>query len=268
MANGLSDVVVGPMAPAPLDPVAPWDGVGGSYTSVWDEARQRMILYTGAFGGDAEHDNDLTTGETQVLTYYPATDTWERLPSVPTQQYHPTMLLAGDLLVIGSGPFYALDLTTAVGEPVDSPATISPAPVTGPPTGGPPYLHLGEAVPDLPAFEPTTDIEQAIVDAVHQAFGGPYNAPDAAGYEDAEELQDAFDRGVEMYPEHAEGISSIVWDVVILSDTEAQAVFDIVDDGRAVTATTTGRIVLIDGDWQVSRDTLCELMTRGGIPCP
>jgi hypothetical protein len=184
------------------------------------------------------------------------------------------MVVAGDLLVVGAGPFYALDLSETVGEPIDDdpPATTASTATTAPvaPTtnSGPPSHRLGDPIRELPAHQPTTDVEQAIIDAVHQAFGGEYNPATREGFEDAEELDEAFDRGLEAYPEHAEGTSAIVWDVVILSDTEAHATFDIVDDGRAVTATTIGLIVLVDGEWQVSQYTFCELMARASLACP
>jgi hypothetical protein len=59
-----------------------------------------------------------------------------------------------------------------------------------------------------------------------------------------------------------------VYEVTIVSDTEAEVVFDIIDDGKLVTATTTGRVVLLDGTWTIAQATICEMMSRGGLRCP
>jgi hypothetical protein len=245
-----------------------WVGPQPGDSTVWDEARQRLLIYLGSVGD--EQFSASAPGDTEVVAYYPASDSLAQLPSVPTRQDRPEMAVAGDLLVLGTDPFYALDVATTVENPIDdAPATIvTTDPITPSTVSGPPSHHLGQPISDLPAFEPATDVEQAIVDAVHQAFAGPYNAATRDGYEDAEELDEAFDRGLEAYPQHAEGTSAIVWEVVVLSDTEAHATFDIVDDGRAVTATTIGLIVLLDGDWQVSQYTFCELMARARLACP
>jgi hypothetical protein len=156
------------------------------------------------------------------------------------------------------------------GDALAPPVSASAPPITAAPDDvetWPPRGALGQAAPAVPPFEAANDIEQAIVDAVYAAFGGgPYLAGDAERFEG--DLEGAFDEATEVYPEHAEGIRAAVYEVTIVSDTEARVVFDIIDDGKLVTATTTGRVVLLDGVWTIAQDTICEMMSRGGLRCP
>jgi hypothetical protein len=153
-----------------------------------------------------------------------------------------------------------------------TPAIVSPSspPVSAAPDQSapwPPRGSLGDAAPSVPPFEAADATEQAVVDAVYAAFGGgPYVAGDAERFEG--DLEGAFDEATEIYPEHAEGIRAAVYEVTIVSDTEAEVVFDIIDDGKLVTATTTGRVVLLDGTWTIAQATICEMMSRGGLRCP
>lgn len=157
-------------------------------------------------------------------------------------------------------------------EPVPVTTTLEPTQPTlaAPPpdaTGRPPMGSLGSPAPDLPPFAADNEVEQAIVDAVYAAFGGgPYIKGDRSRFEG--DVSDAFDEAVERYPQHAEGIAAAVYEVTLLSPTEAEVVFDVIDDDVLVTATTRGRVLLIDGRWTVSQATICEMLRRGGLRCP
>jgi DNA-binding beta-propeller fold protein YncE len=94
-----------PIADAPLGDAVIKSETPGSSSAIWDPVGERMILYAGAYGTTTE------TSNVAVLAYHPATDTWQRLPSVPDQGRHPTMTMVNELLVIGDGPFHALDLS-------------------------------------------------------------------------------------------------------------------------------------------------------------
>jgi hypothetical protein len=59
-----------------------------------------------------------------------------------------------------------------------------------------------------------------------------------------------------------------VYEVGMLSDTEALVVFDIFDDGLTITATTQGSVVFVDGEWVVAQATVCEIMSRARLRCP
>ena len=96
-----------PMADSPLGLVDWWDGAPGSNSATWDAQRRRMIVYTGAIGrrlGEEADENAMTP----VLAYYPVDDSWERLPSLPATYHHPTLVMAGDQLIVASSSFYAL----------------------------------------------------------------------------------------------------------------------------------------------------------------
>lgn len=95
-----------PISDAPVGPVDWWDGTPGSNSAVWDAARSRMIVYTGAIGTGRDPD-----AATPVLAYYPERDAWEELPTVPTQHHHPTLTIAGERLIVSAGSFFALDLS-------------------------------------------------------------------------------------------------------------------------------------------------------------
>lgn len=96
-----------PMADSPLGPVDWWQGTPGSNSATWDTERRRMIVYTGAIGHGRGEETD-ENAATSVLAYYPDDDSWESLPSVSANYYHPTLVMAGDQLIVASSSFHAL----------------------------------------------------------------------------------------------------------------------------------------------------------------
>lgn len=99
-----------PMADSPLGAVDWWEGTPGSNSATWDAERRRMIVYTGAIGrGLGEETNE--NAATPMLAYYPDDDSWERLPSLPAAYHHPTLVIAGDRLIVASSSFNALEFS-------------------------------------------------------------------------------------------------------------------------------------------------------------
>jgi hypothetical protein len=96
-----------PIADAPLAPIDWWNGTAGSNSAVWDASHNRMIVYTGAIATGRTAATD-----TPVLAYYPAQDSWQVLPSLPTAYHHPTLTIADGRLIANLGSFYSLDLSS------------------------------------------------------------------------------------------------------------------------------------------------------------
>jgi hypothetical protein len=162
----------------------------------------------------------------------------------------------------GAGPTEPVPVTTTLDPTQPTLATVPPNR-----TGVPPMGSLGSPAPDLPPFDAENEVEQAIIDAVYAAFGGgPYIKGDHSRFEG--DMSEAFDEAVEQYPQHAEGIAAAVYEVTLLNESEAEVVFDVIDDDVLVTATTRGRVILVDGTWVVAQATICEMMARGGLRCP
>jgi hypothetical protein len=54
----------------------------------------------------------------------------------------------------------------------------------------------------------------------------------------------------------------------LVSDHEATFDYDVLNAGNVVIPGQHGRAVLVDGRWEVTRDTVCALLEQGGITCP
>jgi hypothetical protein len=191
------------------------------------------------------------------------------LPTVDQVTAHGTTSFAGGFVAVGADAWIWSPET----DPAQIPPTAAPTDPARPfppaEPGAVPFTPLGQPLPDLGAFVPTNETERAVVDAVYRAFGGgPYPLPSRDGFENSQELDEAFDDALDAYPEHDRGISAIVYEVGMLSDTEALVVFDIFDDGLTITATTQGSVVFVDGEWVVAQATVCEIMSRARLRCP
>jgi hypothetical protein len=57
--------------------------------------------------------------------------------------------------------------------------------------------------------------------------------------------------------------------IAFLSKTEASVWFSVwIGGGMQFQPSSRGRAVVEGGRWKVSRDTLCGLLARAGVPCP
>jgi hypothetical protein len=69
-------------------------------------------------------------------------------------------------------------------------------------------------------------------------------------------------------PENLARYSGRVDSITLVDETHADVVYSILFDGIPQYAERRGRAIKIDGTWMVSRDTVCALLTLGGITCP
>ncbi len=89
-----------PMSDDPL-PRFDWsEGTPGSQAAVW--TGREMVVWTGALGG-----GDAAT--TAVIGYDPRRDRWRWMPRAPLTAYQPTVVMAGDGLLVGTAPVLAID---------------------------------------------------------------------------------------------------------------------------------------------------------------
>ena len=56
--------------------------------------------------------------------------------------------------------------------------------------------------------------------------------------------------------------------VQFLNDHEAVVWWTVALDGRPILGTLQGRLVLVDGQWKATRETVCGDMGRAGVQCP
>jgi hypothetical protein len=56
--------------------------------------------------------------------------------------------------------------------------------------------------------------------------------------------------------------------VTITDDTHADVEWSLLLDGTSRFGTLPGGAIKIDGRWYITRDTVCNLLTYGGIICP
>lgn len=83
------------IAPAPGDAASWWEGTPGSNSAVWTGSQ--MLVWAGELRVAPD-------GTTAVLAYDPSTDTWEQLPPAPSRWYTPSIVWAGDQLIVGTDP--------------------------------------------------------------------------------------------------------------------------------------------------------------------
>ena len=135
----------------------------------------------------------------------------------------------------------------------------------------PPSTTLPPTTPTTnPPTEGTDTPEEA---AIRAAFLGWINAQpkDALNewVEDFASIQDSLRQGM---AQHSAGdlakYSGRVDSVQIVDDTHANVAYSILFGGTPQFAQLPGAAIKIDGVWKVSRDTVCDLLTRGGITCP
>lgn len=85
----------------PLPRAESFDGNLGSQAAVWTGTR--LLVYTGALGsGLIGHDDAV------MLSYDPATDTWDRLPDASTSAYDPPLIWTGTEALLYDEPTHAL----------------------------------------------------------------------------------------------------------------------------------------------------------------
>jgi hypothetical protein len=124
---------------------------------------------------------------------------------------------------------------------------------------GPGELHIPPRASGDPPDEQAT---AEIVNAFERAFGDPVPGEEARArpIEDVESLLSALEEAGRRYP--ARGPGSVVVTQVRFRPDAADVRFAVVGypfEGRAIRDA---------GTWKVSRDTFCQVLASGGIPCP
>jgi hypothetical protein len=118
----------------------------------------------------------------------------------------------------------------------------------------------------------------AVVEAVRDGVGMPVDISGAFGGDDAEANADAVDdpSGLadvrdelrERYPEMLGGrVTYEITDVVFTSPTEASYYFRPVIEDYSELPRQIGRARMIDGEWKITRATVCAMFQLGGAAC-
>lgn len=133
---------------------------------------------------------------------------------------------------------------------------------TPPPPPPPPLPEPGEQ-PDDPAAA-----DAAVRQVVQDVFGP--ETPDALerSVDDPAGLAEGRERLKERYPEQSTGNSEYeVADLVFTSPTQAVFQFRAVIPNYATLPWLTGSARVVDGEWMLTRDTVCTLYRLGGVTC-
>jgi hypothetical protein len=113
------------------------------------------------------------------------------------------------------------------------------------------------------------DARQSIIDALRAAFGGGGPVAHADGIEGGDPNQPTTQQSAAAASPNLVGTITprVNW-LVILDATHAQLNFDLLVNNQPVTANTTGLAIVENGHWKITRATYCEILHRGGTPCP
>jgi hypothetical protein len=150
-----------------------------------------------------------------------------------------------------------------VGMPVDISGAFTTDPACMPPPPAPPSL------PD-PGEQPEdrAGAESAVVAVFGQAFGGDDAEANADAVDDPSGLADVRDELRERYPEMLGGrVTYEITDVVFTSPTEASYYFRPVIEDYSELPRQIGRARMIDGEWKITRATVCAMFQLGGAAC-
>lgn len=147
-------------------------------------------------------------------------------------------------------------------EPLESATTTSP---TAPPTvvGSP-----QQTVTTLPAFVPTTDDERAIVQVFTRWADSATDADLDAIAEDPDAVRAPSHAGWDQHPTDLALYDSRVESIRTIDSDHAQLVYTILYRGQVAYGNRLGSAVRVDGEWKVSTETVCGMLTIGGIRCP
>jgi hypothetical protein len=130
-----------------------------------------------------------------------------------------------------------------------------------------------EVLPPPTTTPPSTVPPSAETRAVEAAFDTwldtqPRDDPAVgAVIEDFEAIKASIQEAAAKAPLPLEGYEGGVIAVTRITDTEAEVIYEITNDGASV-LTAQGRAVKIKGVWKVSRDTVCAALEVGGTQCP
>jgi hypothetical protein len=156
--------------------------------------------------------------------------------------------------------------TLQVGERVTTPTTVATGPTTS--TTG----VTGTTVPPatVPAGTANATGDEAAIRDVFLAWinAQPKDALDGI-VEDFASIAETHRQGMAQHSAADLALySGRVDSVTIISATRAEVQYTILHDGRPQYSYMPGEPVKIDGTWMVTRQTVCNLLTHGGLTCP
>lgn len=110
---------------------------------------------------------------------------------------------------------------------------------------------------------------QAILDAIRGAFGGGGPLTSDQAIAGGSPIGKASRPALQVSKKEFIGfiVPRIDW-LTLETPTHATVNFDLLIDGRTITANTTGEAVLLDGRWQITAETFCTIAHRGNVTCP
>ncbi|HVM40306.1 MAG TPA: hypothetical protein VM618_05955 [Acidimicrobiia bacterium] len=86
-----------------------------------------------------------------------------------------------------------------------------------------------------------------------------------AAVQDADELSETFTAAGEAEPP---GVTGEVANIAFTGADSATVLFNILVNGTVALPNFPGEAVMVDGEWKVSRTTVCDLLAQSGVTCP
>jgi hypothetical protein len=131
-----------------------------------------------------------------------------------------------------------------------------------------------------PPAEPTSSTTAAATTTGTEWFPSPADATaikeaydltfhgDFARLERGEEIRPSTDEGKVQNPDISTGVEVRINNIRYSDPDHASVDFELLKDGVDITAPSTGGAIRIGGTWFVTQATMCDLLARGGVPCP
>lgn len=120
----------------------------------------------------------------------------------------------------------------------------------------------------IPPLNPAA-AERAIAQAYTQAFTGGQNpAHVLAAVQDCPALADALAQATQNYPEAFATSGVTTGDVIFANPWNASIYYDTTYQGAPDIGEQIGKAVVVNGQWKVSRETYCGVLSLAGGTCP
>jgi hypothetical protein len=297
---------LGPDGPPPEDEEAAREAIVEAYTVVWsaetsDETRAarlddacgvaQALAVARANLPDAVGTLSVQVNDVQFLNPTSATVAYTLQILTPAEYYDYTgraVLVDGDWKVTRDTVCGVLALVGADCDAADGRYSPEPRPTPANPDGGeiPDLEELPEPTPppgetrfieqfempepDGPPPADEASARQAVIDAYRAVYSD--ERPDetrTANVDDPRGLDEASAVAVDNFPTAFESLSVRVDEVRFLNPTTAAVRYDILTPRHNITefSDRVGRAVLVDGDWKVARETICNDLALAGASC-
>jgi hypothetical protein len=147
-------------------------------------------------------------------------------------------------------------------EPLDATTTTAPATTT-------PKVVAPEPTDSEPQFEGTTDDERKIAQAFITWMDDQSDAGLDASVEAPDAVRTPSHEGWDQHsPDDLAQYEGRVESVRVTDADHAQVVYTILHAGQVAFSQRLGSAVRVDGQWKVSTETVCGMLSLGGITCP